>query len=129
MLPSACQNAMFPSLTDAVQHMVAKHMNEVDLKKAELLEAREKARQRSKNKDAKSEEDDEDRWSGDISSPRSVAQQLVLEFMGIYVSHVGLPQVIGRKKWFPDAKLARIIVGFHLRDVDMDKQPLWDSVH
>ena len=49
--------------------------------------------------------------------------------MGIYVSHVGLPQVIGRKKWFPDAKLARIIVGFHLRDVDMDKQPLWDSVH
>ncbi len=101
MLPSACQNAMFPSLTDAVQHMVAKHMNEVDLKKEELLATRKKPRMQAKMKEGKGKEGDEDRWLGDISSPHSVAQQPVLEFMGIYVSHVGLPQVIGHKKWFP----------------------------
>jgi hypothetical protein len=114
---------MFPSLTAAVQQMVAERMSEVDVKKEELLAACEKARARAKAKDCKDDEE-EDRWLGNISWPRSVAQQLIFE-----CPMSDSLKWSGRKKWFPDAKLARMIVVFHLRDVDPEKQPLLDTRH
>jgi hypothetical protein len=48
------------------------------------------------------------RWSEEMVDTRSlpsVAQQMVHDFMGRYAFKVGLPRVVGRKKWVTDANL------------------------
>jgi hypothetical protein len=62
---------MFLSLSVAVQNLVAKHTDEMDIKCKELVAAREHAL--SKGKKEGNKEDDSDDKLGDLSSPQSVA--------------------------------------------------------
>ena len=106
-LPKTCHNRMFPSVTDAVHHMMHEHGPEV--------EAYQKKRQ-------------DDDMLPDPHSIGSVAQQMVVDFMGVYASKVSIARVVGKRKWFPDTVLGRVVVGHFLREVDETQQG-WDKDH
>ena len=115
-LPETCHGCMFPSITDAVNHLVKHHRGEVETQQGKWKEAK-----------AKSTKKDDDLLL-DPNSLGSVAQQMVIEFMWLYVSKVSIARVMGRKKWFTDAILGRVVVGHFLKEVDETQQG-WEPDH
>jgi Rps23 Pro-64 3,4-dihydroxylase Tpa1-like proline 4-hydroxylase len=59
-----------------------------------------------------------DKRDVDPRDDRSVAQQMVVDFLEAYHSRVGIPRVVGRTRWYTTANLMRVVVGFHLPRVD-----------
>ena len=48
--------------------------------------------------------------------------------MESYNQLVGIPHLIGRNRWFPNASLSRVIVGHHLSKIDAKAQR-WGKEH
>ncbi len=64
----------------------------------------------------------------DPKDERSVAQHMVIEMMEVYANKVGIPRLMGRRRWFTCVNLSRAIVGFHLQQTEIDKQG-WSQSH
>jgi len=115
-LRSRCQQAVFPSLTSAAAHLVECRKQEVEARRDEYAEKKEQAAKSGKKRRDSPED------LVDIRHLPSVAQQMVFDFMSRYAVKVGLPRVVGRRKWVTDANLGRVIIGFHMRKIDIKKQ-------
>jgi hypothetical protein len=65
----------------------------------------------------------------DPNDLRSVGQLMVVEFMEVYATKVGIPRMIGRTRWYTNTNLARVIVGFHLSQVPEETSKKWSKDH
>jgi hypothetical protein len=54
---------------------------------------------------------------------------MVVEFMDIYATKVGIPRMIGRTRWYTNTNLARVILGFHLPQVREETSQKWSKDH
>ncbi len=59
---------------------------------------------------------------------KAIAQQFVVEMMDVYSNKIGILSVVGRKRWFQNTNTSRVVVGFHLLQIDASKQK-WGREH
>ena len=91
-----CHNAAFNSVNTAVDHLVQSHHDEVKAKQTALRKARDARKGKSVWDELK---------DVDLNDERSVAQQLVAEMMETFQQKIGIPRVVGRKRWFQNVNL------------------------
>jgi hypothetical protein len=53
---------------------------------------------------------------------------MVHEMLEVYASRIGIPQTVGRGRWFTTALVTRVIIGHHLQFVEVSAQR-WDQTH
>jgi hypothetical protein len=119
-----CQKAVFPSVTDAVEHLVEDHTAEVRQVQSDLqkeVDAHAKGKSRRQRRSG---------LSFDLKDLRSIAQKMLFEVMESYNQLVGIPRLLGRSRWFSNASLSRVVVGYHLSisKLDVTKQG-WKPEH
>jgi hypothetical protein len=121
-LGSGCRRAVFPSVTDAVEHLIEDHVAEVRQVQHDLIQEIDggaSARTRKQRRAG---------LSFDLKDLRSIAQKMVFEMMESYNQLVGIPRLLSRTRWFSNAHLSRVVVGYHLTNVDAKAQG-WEPSH
>jgi hypothetical protein len=112
----------FNSVNAAVDHLLDVHKAEVKERQVNLKKARDKGGPSKKHGST------EDLCDMDLLDKHSVAQQFVVEMMEVYANKIGIPRVVGRKRWFQNTNTSRVVVGFHLLQIDASKQK-WGQEH
>jgi len=121
-LGAKCQKRAFNSVTDAVEHLVNLHGDELKRRQSALAKEKDERASSWKRKQRA------DHVDVDPSDLRSVAQMMVHEMMEVYASRIGIPRTVGRGRWHTTVLLTRVTIGFHLQFLDLPAQQ-WEEIH
>jgi len=119
-LAGSCHDLAFASATEAVDHMVDCHADEV-MERQERLQEEHKQWEQSGKKGRNPLAD------LDSKDVRTVALHMVGEMLEVYNAKVGIPRLIGRRRWFSCVNLSRVIVGYLMHANDATATSLGGS--
>jgi hypothetical protein len=129
-LDQKCHRACFTSITLAVEHLVDDHLEEVQTRQAYQKEFKAAEGEPSRRKrGSRASQENEILRNVDPNDLRSVGRLMVVEFMDVYSTKIGIPRMIGRTHWYTNTNLARVIVGFHLPQIPEETSKKWSKDH
>ena len=115
-----------------MEHLLDHHAEEMKNRRTAIKEALDAKAHKKWDRDAPTKDSlgyrIPDKRDVDTRDDRSIVQQMVVDFMEAYHNRVGVPQLIGRKRWYTTANLARVVVSFRLPRVDYTKKG-WEPPH